>query len=254
IDTAGVGPVGSLMAIIPNVWLEAPRSTLVICFGAGNTFRTASLLGGEVDAVDLVPALFRRMRHFYNDADEHLAKHRLHAEDGRRVLLKSRRAWDVIIVDATPPLFSAGAVNLYTRELFELAKSRLEPGGILALWLPLPGFEEDYWRILSAYTAVFPHAATWRWGTMGGFLVLGSDRPLERSKAVIAGRLERRTKTVARGLTADMILDHFLLSGPALRERAAKWPPLTDDKPVVEFPLPRFLAGHPLRPDADFLK
>jgi predicted membrane-bound spermidine synthase len=255
IETAGTGPPGTLMALIPHLLMEKAGKTLVICFGAGNTFRAASMLGHETDAVDLVPALFERMPAFYPDAAAHLSKptNRLFAEDGRRQLLKSDKLYDLIVVDAAPPLFSAGAVNLYTREFLELAKSRLTEDGLMTLWLPLPAFEEDYWRILSAYTSVFPHSATWRIGDMMGVLVFGSRKPLSRPK----GWLDRRLKTVPPelkfGITEEKFNKALMLSGEPLRLRAAKWPPLSDDKPVVEFPLPRFLRKDEVHWSAPFL-
>lgn len=257
IDTAGPGIPGTLMAVLPHYLIEKPSSTLVICFGAGNTFRTASQLGaGPVDAVDLVPSLFRRMGEFYADAGSHLSKpgNRVLAEDGRQWLLRGPRRYDSIIVDAAPPLFSAGAVNLYTVEFFRLAERSLSEQGILTLWMPLPSFEEDYWRVLSALTTVFPHAAVWRFGTLPGFLVFASSRPLEWP----AGELAKRLKARPSGYTADAnetsLRQGFALSGDALRARASRYPPLTDDKPVVEFPLPRFLREAPFVRSPDFLK
>lgn len=256
IDTAGTGSVGTLMMVIPQLLHKNPKNALVICFGAGNTFRTASQLGLETEAVDLVPALFTRMPEFYADAREHLGKpgNAVHAQDGRRLLAGPGKKYDLIIVDAAPPLFSAGAVNLYTREFQELAKARLADDGIMALWLPIPGFEEDYWSILSAFTSVYPHAATWRYGDMVGFLVLGSKQPLNWDKAALEKRIKaKRDLPFFRTVTADKIRGAFMLSGEALRAKAAAYPPLTDDKPTVEFPLPRFRARAEVHWNTPFL-
>lgn len=257
IDTAGVGIPGTLMAVMPHYLIEKPSSTLVICFGAGNTFRTASQLGaGPVDAVDLVPTLFERMRHFYADADEYLSKpgNRVIAEDGRQWLLRGTRRYDSIIVDAAPPLFSAGAVNLYTVEFFRLADRSLSEQGMLTLWLPLPSFEEDYWRVLSALTAVFPHAAAWRFASLPGFLVFASRRPLSWPEGELARRLKARPSFYTKGATEASLRQGFVSDEAGLRARASRYPPLTDDKPVVEFPLPRFLRGAAFVRTPDFLQ
>lgn len=256
IDTAGTGSVGTLMMVIPHLMHKNPKNALVVCFGAGNTFRTASQLGLETEAVDLVPALFDRMPAFYPDAQEHLRKpgNAVYAQDGRRLLAVTDKKYDLIMVDAAPPLFSAGAVNLYTREFQELAKARLTDDGIMALWLPIPGFEEDYWRILSAFTAVYPHAATWRYGDMVGFLVLGSKQPLSWDKASLEKRIRaNRHLPFFRTVTADKVRGAFMLSEEELRAKAAAYPPLTDDKPTVEFPLPRFLARAEVHWNTPFL-
>lgn len=255
IDTAGTGAAGKLMAVIPYYLVAQPTSTLVICFGAGNTFRTASLLGGEVDAVDLVGSLFDRMATFFPDAEEHkrAAGRRLLTEDGRHLLLRQDRRYDIIIVDAAPPLFSAGAVNLYTREFFALADRRLTDQGLLAIWLPLPSFEEDYWRILSALTSVFPHTRTWHYPGTAGFLVLAGRQPLEWPQGELDRRLKQRPHPIAASVTEAKLRSRFLLGGEALRAKASLYPPLTDDRPVVEFPLPRFLARLPQVYDTGFL-
>lgn len=65
-------------------------------------------------------------RYFAVPRDERL---RIEVEDGRRFLAGSDERWDVIAIDA----FYADAIpfHLATREFLELARSRLEPGGVV---------------------------------------------------------------------------------------------------------------------------
>ncbi|MEK7747150.1 MAG: hypothetical protein AAB576_10825, partial [Elusimicrobiota bacterium] len=141
--TAGVGINGTLMAALPNLMLENPESTLIICLGAGATLRAAHRLGGEVGVVELVDAVARHLPDFQPDLAGLFEKprRRLVVEDGRNHLLRSRRRYDSIIVDASPPLYSAGTANLYSREFLALARGRLTEQGIFTLWLPLYSFE-----------------------------------------------------------------------------------------------------------------
>ena len=44
--------------------------------------------------------------------------------------------YDVITAEPPPPNH-AGVVNLYSREFYRLAKSRLAAGGVLTQWLPV---------------------------------------------------------------------------------------------------------------------
>jgi tetratricopeptide (TPR) repeat protein len=66
----------------------------------------------------------------------------------------------VIISDATnPKMFDSW--TLYTREFYELAKSRLQPDGVFCQWvlIPLPG--DAIQVILKTFQTVFPHASFW---------------------------------------------------------------------------------------------
>jgi len=255
--TSGRGVAGDLMAVLPDLLVEDPRSALVICFGAGNTFRAASLLVGSVDAVELVADVVRRAPFFHADAAAYLDRpeNAVHIEDGRSYLLRARKRYDMIVVDATPPLYSAGAVNLYTREFFDLARSRLSDGGVMALWLPTLSFESDYWRILSAFCGSFEHAAVWQARGMPGFLVFGSPRPLDWSPKVMARRLRARAPGVAewREIDERYLGGGFRLGDDDLRAYARRYEPLTDDRPTVEFPLARFWRREPLETNVDFL-
>ena len=256
IETSGIGPQGALMALLPNVFLEAPRSALVICFGVGTTFRAASLLTPEVDAVELVGDVAAAAPFFYADALEHQRRpgRTVSIDDGRSFLLRSRRRYDSIIVDAAPPLYSSGAVNLYTREFLESARGHLTPEGVFTLWLPLGSFEADYWGILRAAADVFPHVAVWNHPKIEGILVFGSARPF----AWPAGTLDRRLRSrplpeLVRKIRESHIREGFSLSEGELRAHVRSFAPVTDDRPASEFPLRRFLTGEPRQTDHDFL-
>ncbi|MBI5210217.1 MAG: hypothetical protein HY927_09635 [Elusimicrobia bacterium] len=254
--TAGTGADGSLMAAVPNLLLDDPASTLVICFGAGNTFRTASLLGGSVHAVDLIGDLYEVMPRFYPDAAAHLGGpgRAVFVDDGRSHLLRSKRTYDEIIVDATPPLYSAGAVNLYTREFLELGRRRLTPDGLLMLWLPSASFEDDYWRIMKAMAEVFPNVAVWNRYGISGLLVFGSMKPLARRPGAVAKRIERRgVGRLLPFLTEKDVEAGFILVDDEVRSFTAPYRAVTDDLPSPEFPLRRFLRGDPLMTSLRFL-
>lgn len=261
IHTAGSGADGTAMAVLPDLFVAKPRAALIVCFGAGNTFRAASLLAGadparRVDAVELVADIPRRMPAFYDDAAQHLEApgRRVIIDDGRQFLLRSRSHYDYIIVDAAPPLYSAGTVNLYAREFLQLARARLTPGGVFALWLPLYSFEDDYWRIMRAMADVFPHVALWSKPSMSGMLVFGSQEEFSWPRGELDRRLAARgSAALAGGLREAEIRSGFVAGEQRLREKLAGYQPVTDDLPSTEFPLPRFLRGEKLMVDTKFL-
>jgi predicted membrane-bound spermidine synthase len=259
IMTSGKGVFGEMMAAIPDLMIADPRRALVICFGGGNTFRTSSLIGNSVDAVELIADVPRRMPFFHEDAAQFLddPKNAVYIEDGRNYLLRSPKRYDIIVVDATPPLYSAGAVNLYTREFFDLARRRLSDDGVMTLWLPTLSFESDYWHILSAFDGAFEHVAVWHAPGYSGFLVFGSPRPIERSPKLMARRLRERLRgglpSWAQGPDPAYLRPALWLDEGAVRAYAGRYAPLTDDRPTVEFPLARFWRGERLEPNTNFL-
>ena len=255
IMTSGDGPAGAIMAALPNALMESPHSTLVICFGAGGTFRAAVALGGEVDAVELVDQVPRHTGDFFPDAPSYLhgPNRRIFLDDGRNFLLRSTRRYDSIIVDAAPPLFSAGTVNLYTREFQTLAREHLTEQGIFALWLPLPAFEEDHWPILRAMTEVFPHVAVWNEEGLAGILCLGSRRPLTWNAGALDERLRDRGAYRVTDLTEREIAVGFHINESQLRAFLQSYRAVTDDWPVTEFPLRHFLARQSVQFSSDFV-
>ena len=78
-------------------------------------------------------------------------------EDGRRWLVRNEQRWDVIVLDA----FYSDAIpfHLATREFVELARERLEPGGVVVANLigAITGSQSRLVRsVVRTYRAVFP--------------------------------------------------------------------------------------------------
>ncbi len=257
IETSGNGPLGALMVILPDLMVDRDDSNLVICLGAGNTFRAASRLARKVDGVELVGDVAKRMTVFHPDLAEHLARpgRALYIEDGRNFLLRSKDRWDVIVVDAAPPLYSAGTVNLYTMEFLRLTRAHLTPGGIFALWLPTKSFESDYWRILAGMSAAFPHVALWGQMQANGFLILASEAPLERPAGFFDRRIKERLGDFSKSKFDERVVrSGFRYSEEEIRARVKDIEPVTDDRPTVEFPLLRFWRAENVTEDNLFLE
>jgi spermidine synthase len=243
-----------LMAHLP-LWLaDDPREILVICFGMGTTVRSASRHQGlDIWAVELVPAVFQSVGLFHADGPDLLRQPNIHpvVDDGRNFLLLHPKQFDVITVDPAPPLYSAGAVNLYSREFFRLCRDRLRPGGVMCLWVPEANAPEVR-AILRTFIEVFDEATIWNSPlreVLGGCYLIGARRPIRE----IAERVRRgfRDPAVAADLAEwdhscdqpEKILDLFLGEGRDLAPLLADAPVITDDRPYTEFPLWRALLG-----------
>ncbi|MEQ1918198.1 MAG: fused MFS/spermidine synthase [Elusimicrobiota bacterium] len=245
----GVGVTGyskatKMLAHLPLLLHPDPKRVLIICFGMGTTFRSALTHPVNVEVVDLVPAVFETFPLFYPDAASRLADPRAahFADDGRNHLLRARRGYDIIISDPSPPLYAAGTVNLYSREFFELAARHLNPGGILAVWLPeYP--EPDFKMVMKSFISAVPHSQMWLGTTeKGGLIMLGSQTPLPADHALVRARLKNA------GVQADLrerdpgfggekaFWSFFIGSGESQRAYLADSPEITDDFPRLEYP------------------
>ena len=130
----------TLLSYIPLLLVENPKNVLVICFGTGQTAGAAGAYPGInlVDSVDISPGVFRAGK-FFKTTNHNVVnnpKVKKIIQDGRQHLLTTSTSYDVITAEPPPPI-SAGSVNLYTREYYELTKRALKPGGIVSQWIPL---------------------------------------------------------------------------------------------------------------------
>jgi spermidine synthase len=192
IGITGLTPITKFMAHLPLAYLNHPPvRALDICFGMGTTFRSLMTWGIQVDAAELVPSVPRLFNQFHSDAAEVLASDRGHIiiDDGRRYLEWTSEKYDVITIDPPPPVEAAGSSLLYSKEFYELAKRRLQPGGIMAQWLP-GGDPETRASVAKALQQSFPYVKAF--GSVHGWGVhyLASDLPLvDHTPAELAGRL-----------------------------------------------------------------
>lgn len=176
---------------IPPLFHPAPKKVLVIGFGAGSTpfglaadprverIDTVEICGGEYPLVRaLAEQGFDEVKVLFADP-----RQRFEARDGRKYLVDTRERFDLIITD-TLLQRSSHSGSLYSAEFYELVRSRLAPGGLLAQWAPTT-------RTLQTVASVFPHVAL-----VGGPQIvavdsffLASEQPLAIDLPVLKARL-----------------------------------------------------------------
>jgi spermidine synthase len=162
------------LAVLPRV-----RSALIIGYGLGNTAKalTDSRDPETIDVVDVSPDILAMAPVVFPDPREQpLAdpRVRVHVEDGRYFLQATDRRFD-LITGEPPPHHLAGVVNLYSREYFQLLRSRLTPGGVVTYWLHTPLMSEPNARsILRAFCDAFDDCSLWH-GSGGDFMMVGTN-------------------------------------------------------------------------------
>jgi spermidine synthase len=236
---------------VPTAFVPAPKRMLMVGLGAAEAAYGAQEQGLEVTVAELVPAMVEATR-FTQPERPSLRDSgiRVILTDGRNFVLRTHEQFDVILVDISPPIFSSGAANLYSREFLELARGRLSEDGVMALWLPAVCFADDIWRVAAGFVSVFPEAIIWAQPRTAGALFLGArrDGALDASSPLLEARLRERGLAYPDGgaFDADCLRRGVVIGPAALRAFVAGFPPLTDDRPYTEFPLARFIRGERL--------
>ena len=159
ITMTALTPITKMMAHFSLASLDhPPQSVLVICFGMGTRFRSALSWGISTTAVELVPSVPKLFTYYHEDGAQVLASPHAHLviDDGRRFLERTDEKFDVIIIDPPPPVGAAASSLLYSEEFYAVVKQHLQPGGILAQWLP-SGDDAVEASVTRALTDSFPH-------------------------------------------------------------------------------------------------
>ncbi len=231
-----------LQALLPLiVHSGTPRSALVIGLGTGITAgATLPYPGLEQRVVaELLPPVLRAVSQFQGNfgvAGDNRVDIRL--RDGRRELLQSEQRYDLITLEPPPPS-AAGVVNLYSTDFYRLAAARLQPGGLVAQWLPLPTQnDEDTRSLVRSFLDVFPHATLWT-TELHEMMLVGSLSPITLDAARIRQRFAE--PEVAAALRAvgvaspAALLATWVTDRAGLQRYAGDAPAVTDDRPRIEY-------------------
>jgi len=129
--------LGHLTTLIPR----DPKNALVIGCGAGVTAGAVSidpavqkLTIAEIEP--LVPSVVSKYFSNHNFSVVTNPKTRIHIDDARHYLMTTEETFDAITSDPLDP-WVKGAAMLYSREFFETVKKRLNPDGVVTLFVQL---------------------------------------------------------------------------------------------------------------------
>jgi spermidine synthase len=246
--TAGTPTVvgDRMYAHIPMLLHPAPRKVLQICFGVGNSLSSVLQYPVErVDAVELSPSVIAAAPYFEATNRGSIDDPRVHLtiNDGRNFLLASRERYDVIRLDP-PELHTAGIVNLYTLEFYEMARDHLAEGGIFSIWFNgVMTPTEDIRAVLRTAAAAFPYVSVWHDPYMFSWVVNGSMSPHDPDLLTLQSHFA--DDAVRRDLESIEIpdpfhfLSHFVFAGDQLNSWAGEGPLVVDDHTRIDFSVPR---------------
>ena len=239
-----------LIAQLPLMLHPDPRRVLLLGLGSGMTSGAALQFDNleTIECAELSPEVAQAHRYFerWNHGVARSPKFKLTFEDGRNFLLTSTRTYDVITLESIHPKWDAGNASLYSREFYQLCKSRLNPGGFVSQWAPLTGMTlPEFKTILRTFSEEFPHASLWfvqptsyLAGT-NAILLGGQERlAIDTDRFLAVGQRPAVARDLAEEGVDDPIqlLDGFIMEGGTLKRFAGQEVPLnTDDHPVLEY-------------------
>ena len=224
-----------LLSTVPVLARPDTRDMLIIGFGGGVAVEGVPPSVEAVDVVELEPKVIDANRILSEERQiDPLQDPRVRVviNDARSALRLTSKRYDAIVSQPSHP-WTAGASHLYTHEFMQLAKERLNPGGVFLQWMNSQFVTESLLRSLCATILdVYEYVRVYQWTTEVLFF-LGSDEPLD---------IERTLSTTGRPLIDDPI--HYLEKGIGsvedvltalsmdeanIRRFAADAPLLTDD-------------------------
>ncbi|HLG72639.1 MAG TPA: MFS transporter [Chloroflexota bacterium] len=237
-----------LMAYLPKIMRPAAQDFLDICFGVGTTFRSGVLLGMHTDAVDLSPSVPKMMPVFYDDAEQiqHNPLARIVTADGRNYVRLTSKKYDLISVDPPPPIQTAGASVLYSKQFYADAHKALKPGGLMLQWVyfgvDLPQLQEH----IRTFRSEFPHVTIFIHLDDGAIYMLGSDAPITWDAPTVSRFLETPGAKADLALTSDhdslpnkpwpdIIQGMRWISDEEVDRFVGSGPLITDDHPLTEY-------------------
>ena len=202
-DLQVLGMLGHLSALLH----EQPKSVLIVGFGTGVTAGTFTAYPGieRILICEIEPLIIEASSAYFSEVNNKLLSDprvEVIYDDARHFLLTTDETFDLITSDPIHP-WMKGAAALFSREYFDLARSHLNPGGVITQWVPL--YESNMAAVKSeivTFFQTFPEATVWGnthdgegydlvLAAKNGELKVDVDRFVQRLQSVEYGQVVR---------------------------------------------------------------
>ena len=219
--------LGHLTTLVP----KNPKRVLVIACGAGVTAGAASIdpMVEKQTIVEIEPLVPKVVSRYFGAENFHVVdnpKVEVITDDARHYVLTTKEKFDAITSDPFDP-WVKGAATLYTKEFFEIAKERLNPGGVVTVFVQL--YESSLQAVKSevaTFLSVFPNGMVFGNEYQGGgydVVLLGQKEDTPIDLDAIEARLARPEYAAVRQSLAEIgfysatdLFSTFAAQGPAL--------------------------------------
>ncbi|MEM9557593.1 MAG: fused MFS/spermidine synthase [Acidobacteriota bacterium] len=210
--------VARWLALLPAAMRPDASRAMVVGFGAGITAHAFPPRITHIDVAELEPEVLRANRSLSGERlFDPLAASRVRIveNDARNLLATTEATYDVIVSQPSHP-WTAGASNLFTREFYRLADSRLTESGVFLQWIGLRFVDRELLAsLVTTLQDTFAHVEVYRPPPSGAALLVASQRPFDLHESLArswptdqeawadAGIHTPRDVPIARWLDAD---------------------------------------------------
>jgi spermidine synthase len=167
-------------------FFESPGNLLLIGLGGGGIARNYYAKGWLVESVEIDPVVVDAAYNYFGLRDYETE---VYTGDGREYLYQTENEYDLVILDAYGS--STIPFHLISKEVFELMKSRMFDGGIVAINVQSIGWRSDIVKTVSAtlssvfrYVSVLPIVEPP--DKLGNLIIVASDNEIELKKELPA--------------------------------------------------------------------
>jgi spermidine synthase len=175
-----------------------PESVLVVALGAGVTAGSFVPYDSvkRIVICDIEPLVPRQVAPRFAKENYDVVsdpRTRIVLDDGRHFMRTTREKFDVITSDPIDP-WVKGCAALNTVEYYRMCRDRLNPGGVMALWMPLYESSLDAAKsLIATFFQVFPNGILWSNDTGGSgydVVLFGSLDPIRINVNELQGWFE----------------------------------------------------------------
>jgi predicted membrane-bound spermidine synthase len=180
-DASSSGDLSTQFLLAHLPMIARPGAKDVFIFGLGSGITAGALLDYPVDRITLAEncePVIHASQFFTNWNRNVLQDPRVHLwrEDARTVLKLDPQKYDVIIAEPSNP-WTVGIGSVFSGEFYQIASSRLKPGGVMAQWFHVYEMNNGIVElVLRTFDSVFPFVEIWDTST-GDIVMLGSMQP-----------------------------------------------------------------------------
>jgi spermidine synthase len=254
VDASNAGDMVTqkLLAHLPLMIHPAPARVVVIGLGSGVTAGAALTHPvAALEVMEISPEVVEASRWFDAHSGKPLSdpRTRLIVGDARTHLLLARgpsAGYDVIISEPSNP-WMAGVAALFTQEFFQIAASRLAPGGVMCQWAHTYDISDANLRaIVGTFAGVFPDTSLWLVGDADLLLIGRLGEGGDPGGAISNGFRRERAAADLATIGADRpfaLMSLFTGGSAAAAAYAGAAPPETDDRLRLEFSAPKSIIG-----------
>jgi spermidine synthase len=246
----------SLLGHIPMLLNNGKaEKALLVGLGSGITLGAMETYPlKEIDVVEIEPAVVEAARYFYRSNNNALRDKRVNLKitDGRNFVATTDKRYDVIVSAVSDPWIT-GVSNLFTIEYFQKLSERLDDFGIVALWFQNYRIRPAELKIgLKTFAEVFPHVSLWfHYTNASDLVVIGSKEPHTIDYASLTKWFDSAsvgTDLRRIGIMEPLdVMDLFLIGNGDLRRYLGDAPVNTDERPLLEFTLPKLQYMDPAK-------